>query len=365
MLGRARKGWTARASFCPRIPRNETQGPSWLNHLHFFVANRPRDWLATRFSGHPTAILSGMAPTRIGGHQAVAGGLQTHTMSTNALFEISLYQRDNETDEATGKKNPWKFKTFGFFDVLEFRQLDSKARDCLPPRKGRHERTLIVYGDEGQITAALDQTDAKNCYLGVALVKLSKEAAHENFSETMTKLVGRAGDGAVLGCLDAPDLVILKTFSGSKPLQHLIDWMSIVRADSSLGSLPERKLTMVACADLSEFIGNLALQDQSNPEKPSEDDSRARALVRITDKRNGSGLRQLRKLLTAAKLDHVAAKLLACAGYYDVQGITSVPEAAKSGTTREAAGQATGAQLIARTPSGEFVRPLGGGWTRK
>jgi len=49
------------------------------------------------------------------------------------------------------------------------------------------------------------------------------------------------------------------------------------------------------------------------------------------------------------------------AGRADVYAQT----AAKSGTTREAAGQATGAQLIARTPVGQFVRPLGGGWTRK
>ncbi len=39
--------------------------------------------------------------------------------------------------------------------------------------------------------------------------------------------------------------------------------------------------------------------------------------------------------------------------------------AAKSGTTREAAGQATGAQLIARTPSGQFIKPLDGGWSKK
>jgi uncharacterized protein YdbL (DUF1318 family) len=39
--------------------------------------------------------------------------------------------------------------------------------------------------------------------------------------------------------------------------------------------------------------------------------------------------------------------------------------AAKSGTTREAAGQATGAQLIARTPGGQFIKPLDGGWSKK
>jgi hypothetical protein len=39
--------------------------------------------------------------------------------------------------------------------------------------------------------------------------------------------------------------------------------------------------------------------------------------------------------------------------------------AAKSGTTRDAAGQATGAQLLGRTPAGEFIKPLGGGWKKK
>ncbi len=39
--------------------------------------------------------------------------------------------------------------------------------------------------------------------------------------------------------------------------------------------------------------------------------------------------------------------------------------AAKSGVTREAAGQATGAQLIAKMPSGEYFKPLAGNWTKK
>jgi uncharacterized protein YdbL (DUF1318 family) len=39
--------------------------------------------------------------------------------------------------------------------------------------------------------------------------------------------------------------------------------------------------------------------------------------------------------------------------------------AAKSGVTRDAAGQATGAQLIGKLPAGEFYKPLGGGWTKK
>lgn len=39
--------------------------------------------------------------------------------------------------------------------------------------------------------------------------------------------------------------------------------------------------------------------------------------------------------------------------------------ASKSGVTRDAAGQATGATLIARVPAGQFYKPLGGGWTKK
>src|SRR5215207_3785827 len=39
--------------------------------------------------------------------------------------------------------------------------------------------------------------------------------------------------------------------------------------------------------------------------------------------------------------------------------------AAKSGVTRDAAGQAVGTQLIQRAPAGQFVKQLGGAWTRK
>lgn len=39
--------------------------------------------------------------------------------------------------------------------------------------------------------------------------------------------------------------------------------------------------------------------------------------------------------------------------------------AAKTGVTRDAAGQATGAQLIDKMPPGEFYKALSGGWARK
>jgi uncharacterized protein YdbL (DUF1318 family) len=39
--------------------------------------------------------------------------------------------------------------------------------------------------------------------------------------------------------------------------------------------------------------------------------------------------------------------------------------AAKSGVTPDTAGQATGAQLIAKVPGGQYFKPLGGAWTKK
>ena len=39
--------------------------------------------------------------------------------------------------------------------------------------------------------------------------------------------------------------------------------------------------------------------------------------------------------------------------------------AAKTGTTAEAAGEATALQLIAKVPAGQYYKPLGGAWSRK
>ncbi|HWX88865.1 MAG TPA: DUF1318 domain-containing protein [Rhizomicrobium sp.] len=49
------------------------------------------------------------------------------------------------------------------------------------------------------------------------------------------------------------------------------------------------------------------------------------------------------------------------AGRADVYAQT----AAKSGVTRDAAGQATGAQLIGRVPGGQYFKPIGGAWTKR
>jgi uncharacterized protein len=39
--------------------------------------------------------------------------------------------------------------------------------------------------------------------------------------------------------------------------------------------------------------------------------------------------------------------------------------AAKTGVTPVAAGEATGAQLLAKVPAGQYYKPLGGSWTKK
>lgn len=49
------------------------------------------------------------------------------------------------------------------------------------------------------------------------------------------------------------------------------------------------------------------------------------------------------------------------AGRRDVYNQT----ASKSGVSPDVAGQATGAQLIAKTPAGQYIKPLGGSWTKK
>jgi uncharacterized protein YdbL (DUF1318 family) len=39
--------------------------------------------------------------------------------------------------------------------------------------------------------------------------------------------------------------------------------------------------------------------------------------------------------------------------------------ASKSGVSPDAAGQATGAQLIGKVPPGQYFKPLGGAWTKR
>ncbi|HET7086768.1 MAG TPA: YdbL family protein [Rhizomicrobium sp.] len=39
--------------------------------------------------------------------------------------------------------------------------------------------------------------------------------------------------------------------------------------------------------------------------------------------------------------------------------------ATKSGVSPDAAGQATGAQLIGKVPAGQYFKPLGGAWTKR
>jgi uncharacterized protein YdbL (DUF1318 family) len=60
-----------------------------------------------------------------------------------------------------------------------------------------------------------------------------------------------------------------------------------------------------------------------------------------------------------------AAVTAAVADINTARGDVYAQTAAKSGVTRDAAGQATGAQLLEKAPAGQFIKPIGGGWTKK
>lgn len=249
-----------------------------------------------------------------------------------ALYEISLYQRESLAQKDSSrarKKTPkprWEFKTFGFFDVLKFRPLEAASLPASTTASERHERTLLVYGDPTQIEPLLDHVDKGKSYLAVALIKLDNRDAHEKYRRTLDRLVGQhRPPEVVLGCLDAADIVVLKEFGAPKPLENLIRWMKTVRGAGGLDVKIERKLTMIACADLDCFYPLAELDPPFDPEKLPEG-SRAEAIFRITDRKGGAGLRILRQRLKRAP--ELSEKLKSCAGYYDVQGILSVPEAA-------------------------------------
>jgi uncharacterized protein YdbL (DUF1318 family) len=60
-----------------------------------------------------------------------------------------------------------------------------------------------------------------------------------------------------------------------------------------------------------------------------------------------------------------AATTAAVTAINAARGEVYAQTAAKSGVSKEAAGQATGVQLIAKLPAGQYYKPLGGNWTKK
>jgi len=95
--------------------------------------------------------------------------------------------------------------------------------------------------------------------------------------------------------------------------------MERIRQEAPLVDNVARLLTMVACESLETFVGRLAELDR---------DSKARALVRITDMRSGSMIRELSRRINAEKGSRdLTDKLTASVGYYDVQGTVSITDA--------------------------------------
>jgi len=182
----------------------------------------------------------------------------------------------------------------------------------------------MAYGDRDAVLRLLDLAKVRDAYLGIALVKLSGSAAHENFDRFIPRVVAQTGGSFIfLGCLDAPDVIVLSLFEGKGAMSQLIDWMKQVRGDKFLRGRIERKLTMIACADSDQFIARLSRLDRAGS-------SNAKALVRILDRRGGHGLDLLRdRLGTSHSARRLHNKLYASSGYYDVQGIADLREAAQ------------------------------------
>lgn len=96
-----------------------------------------------------------------------------------------------------------------------------------------------------------------------------------------------------------------------------------MRTANKIGGEAERKLTLIACKDIVRFY------DRTDGLAELDRDSNARALVRLTDRQNGQGLVELRAALREEDpQEAIWSTLLACAGYYDLQGLTTVPNAA-------------------------------------
>jgi len=230
-------------------------------------------------------------------------------------------------------------KIFGFFDILRVEELGApespradapKIPNSDPEQVSadRLQRTLLAFGDSKRVTEILangrDKTNP--AYVAVCLAKLAGGAAHGNFHVFCEALAEHDRSGmAHLTCLDAPDVIVLKTFGGKddaekQPLQRLIEWMAEIGRAGYLSGKVDRSLTMVACLDTAAFDDHLA---------PLDADSSARALVRITDMRNGVALRDLyQRIKDGKRFTEIPGLLQASVGYYDVQAIIPVPAAA-------------------------------------
>lgn len=232
-----------------------------------------------------------------------------------------------------------ELKIFGFFDILQVEEVEANSHPKKPApllkqgpeaiSRDRQQRVLFGYGDRRAVRALLKQgaNETEPSFLAVCLLKLAGNTAHGGYARWVRKQVERSGpNGVYLGCLDAPDVIVLKTFGGpdddaSNPLDRLLDWTARLpsTAPFNRGRL-ERSLTMVACRKKTAVIRRLA---------KSQEKGTTQALMRLTDLQHGTALRKLyRKLDDDGRLPAFSHRFKVTVGYYDAQAALSLPETA-------------------------------------
>lgn len=249
-----------------------------------------------------------------------------------AHFRIVLSQRSELVPQPKQRRERertlWSFKTFGFFDIMQIERVAQVQGGRFHDIGGQHQRTLYAFGEPARVERMLERVRKGQCYLGMALVKLAGDSAHVGFSRFLADRLKESDESTIyLGCLDAPDLLLLSVFprkksgAAKRPMHDLIDWMEEIREwEPFSGGVIERKLTMVACVNPQGFFDRLSQIEGRR--------SGAKALLRMTDGQNGSALPKLWTLLKKKPTTRrVQRKLLASAGYYDVQGLVTMKEA--------------------------------------
>ncbi len=157
-------------------------------------------------------------------------------------------------------------KIFGFFDILRVEELradtnrhhsESPPPPALDPEQvsgDRQQRTLLAFGQGTLVNEliARGRNHEQPAYVAICLVKLAAPAAHSGYHNFVEKVLEwNEENTAYLACLDAPDLIILRSFGGKddtkpKPLERLIEWMEVQFRSGNLAGNVERSLTMVA-----------------------------------------------------------------------------------------------------------------------
>ncbi len=254
----------------------------------------------------------------------------SHLPRRNAVDDDEQKTEKSKAEDQKTEDLPVFFKTFGFFDLLQIEEVKAASLRLDGQRnEPRHQRTLFAFGPKDRLKRLLIEVRDQPRYLAMVLVKLQGHAAHQGFAAFVHDRLAEVGEPtpentAYLGCLDSTDMIILRVFgqqAEGPPVENLMRWLGELRRTGVFAQKIERSLTIVCCSSLPVFIDTLAEMDAK---------SSAQAIVRVTDLRNGRALAKLR-----AKVEEqpeyrklMREKLYASVGYYDIQGITTVQEAA-------------------------------------